>query len=122
MVRDIDGTDAVDRFQIDTDLLDPDESVWSLVDENGETRLYQEAPEGVVDPGGAVVLHYDNDDDKLLRVGFEGERTVVDEVDGGMTAWRGYPITDPTTGEEFEFWEELPDSDHLHLTPAELVN
>lgn len=122
MARDIDGTDVVDCFQIDTDLLNPDEPVWSVVDENGETRLYQEAPEGAVDPGGAIVLRYENADDKLLLVGFEEECTAYDESTGDVTAWHGYPVTDPTTGEEFEFWEELPNADHRHFTPVELVN
>ena len=121
MARNLDGTDAVDRFHIDRDLLS-DEPVWSVIDENGETLLYQEAPEGSADPGSAVVQHVPDGDDRLLEIGFRETRTGYDEFDGQVKSWTGYPLRDPVLGEEVEFYEDLPDGDTSKFTPAFLVN
>ena len=121
MTRTFDGTDAVDRFHIDADLL-TGATVWTVIDENGETLLYQEAPEESADPGGAVVQHVSDGDDRLLEIGFREERTVIDETTGRVEPWIGYLIRDPVLGEEVEFFEELPDADNSWFTAAFLVN
>lgn len=121
MARIFDGTDAVDRFHIDADLL-TGAAVWSVIDENGETFLYQESPEESADPGGAVVQHVADGDDRLLEIGFRETRTGYDEFTGHVESWAGYPLRDPVLGEEVEFYEELPDADSSHFTAAFLVN
>ncbi len=121
MTRNLDGTDAVDRFHIDRDLL-TDEPVWSVIDENGETLLYQEAPEESADPGGAVVQHVPDGDDRLLEIGFRETRTGYDEFTGQVESWAGYPLRDPVLGDEGEFYEDLPDADSSRFTAAFLVN
>ena len=122
MARNTDGTGATDRINIDADLLDADRPVWAVADENGEVRLYQEDPEGSIEPGRDVLLHYDNAEDRPIGIGMQEERTTYDDDLGRVVTYETYPVIDLATGEEFEMWNELPDDDHNSFTPLTLIN
>ena len=122
MARNTDGTGATDRINIDADLLDADRPVWAVTDENGEVRLYQEDPDGSIEPGGDLLLHYSNAEDRPIGVGMHEERTTFDDDLGRVVTYETYPVVDLATDEEFELWNELPDDDHDSFTPLKLIN
>ena len=122
MARNTDGTGVTDRIQIDADLLDADYPVWAVADENGEVRLYQEDPDGSIEPGRDLLLHYDNAEDRPIGVGMQEERTTFDDDLDRVVTYETYPVVDLSTGEEFEMWNELPDADHDSFTPLTLIN
>lgn len=81
------AADGAKALNVDGDLLSGETPSWTVVDADGDARLYVEDGEGIVE-GGAYVEH-----GRVVEVGMVEEREFGE----------GVPLTDVASGEELEF-------------------